>query len=121
MFRQADQAWKLAVSSLGEFSPDQVIVSFPKKADEPIYICTDMKNGAWRDIYLDQQRLEVLLSSQVKLKDADLASWIRRSNYGLHVGLIGGLGVKIVYFLASLICASLPLIGFYIWWAKKKR
>jgi len=28
---------------------------------------------------------------------------------------------KIPYFIASLICASLPITGFYIWWGKKRK
>ena len=42
-------------------------------------------------------------------------------NYDIHVGAIGGLAGKIIAFLASLICASLPVTGFYIWWNKKKK
>ena len=40
---------------------------------------------------------------------------------GLHVGQIGGLTTKIIAFLASLICASLPITGFIIWWGKRKK
>ncbi|MDR6942451.1 PepSY-associated TM helix domain-containing protein [Mucilaginibacter pocheonensis] len=42
-------------------------------------------------------------------------------NYDLHVGQIGGLTTKIIAFLASLICASLPITGFIIWWGKRKK
>ena len=42
-------------------------------------------------------------------------------NYDIHVGAIGGLTGKIIAFLASLVCASLPITGFYIWWNKKKK
>lgn len=42
-------------------------------------------------------------------------------NYSLHVGAIGGLTTKIIYFTASLICASLPITGFYIWLGRKKK
>jgi len=42
-------------------------------------------------------------------------------NYDIHVGQILGLTGKIVAFLASLICASLPVTGFVVWLGKKKK
>ncbi|MFH5831773.1 PepSY-associated TM helix domain-containing protein [Halalkalibaculum sp. DA3122] len=42
-------------------------------------------------------------------------------NYDIHVGAIGGLPGKIIAFIASLICGSLPVTGFIIWWDRKKR
>jgi uncharacterized iron-regulated membrane protein len=42
-------------------------------------------------------------------------------NYDLHVGQILGLTSKIIAFLASLICASLPVTGFIIWLGKRKK
>jgi uncharacterized iron-regulated membrane protein len=40
-------------------------------------------------------------------------------NYDLHVGAIGGLTGKIIAFIVSLICASLPVTGFLVWYLKK--
>ena len=42
-------------------------------------------------------------------------------NYDIHVGQIMGLPGKIIAFLASLICASLPVTGFIIWFGKRKK
>jgi uncharacterized iron-regulated membrane protein len=42
-------------------------------------------------------------------------------NYDIHVGQILGLTGKIIAFLASLICASLPITGFIIWWGKRNK
>jgi uncharacterized iron-regulated membrane protein len=42
-------------------------------------------------------------------------------NYDIHVGAIGGLTGKIIAFIASLVCASLPVTGFLIWWGKRRR
>ena len=42
-------------------------------------------------------------------------------NYDIHVGAIGGLTGKIIAFIASLICASLPVTGFIIWWGKQQK
>jgi len=80
-----------------------------------------MINGSWRYIDLDQHTLEELPSSQSKLKDEQLADWLRRNNFSLHVGAIGGITTKIIFFLVSLICATLPITGFYIWWGKRNK
>lgn len=40
-------------------------------------------------------------------------------NYDIHVGAIGGLVGKIIAFIAALICASLPVTGFIIWWGRR--
>ncbi|WP_428328964.1 PepSY-associated TM helix domain-containing protein [Mucilaginibacter sp.] len=42
-------------------------------------------------------------------------------NYDIHVGQVLGLTGKIIAFLASLICATLPVTGFIIWLGKKKK
>jgi uncharacterized iron-regulated membrane protein len=42
-------------------------------------------------------------------------------NYDIHVGAIGGIIGKIIAFLISLICASLPVTGFLVWWNKRNK
>ncbi|MES2454559.1 MAG: PepSY-associated TM helix domain-containing protein [Bacteroidota bacterium] len=121
MLRQVDKAWLICTTQIAEYNKDQVIVSFPNKPSDAIELSTDMHAGSWRYVYLDQYTLKELPGSQAKLKDEQLALWLRRSNYTLHVGAIGGFTTKIIYFLASLICASLPVTGFYIWWGKKRK
>ncbi|GGC14057.1 membrane protein [Parapedobacter defluvii] len=53
------------------------------------------------------------------------AERIRAMNFDLHVGSFLGLPGKILAFLASLVCASLPITGFLIWynqkWGKKSQ
>ncbi len=46
---------------------------------------------------------------------------LNAANYDIHVGQILGLPGKIVAFLASLICASLPVTGFILWLGKRKK
>lgn len=52
---------------------------------------------------------------------ASTADKIARMNYDLHVGAIGGITTKIIAFFASLIAASLPITGFYIWWGRRRK
>ncbi len=48
-------------------------------------------------------------------------SKIYQMNYDIHVGAAFGMTGKIVAFTASLLCASLPVTGFLIWWGRKKK
>ena len=43
------------------------------------------------------------------------------ANYDIHVGQILGFSGKIIAFLGSLICASLPVTGFVVWLGKRKK
>lgn len=54
-------------------------------------------------------------------KDADFADVLIRGNYDIHVGSIGGILGKIIAFIASLITASLPVTGIWMWYNKSKR
>lgn len=54
-------------------------------------------------------------------KDATVADKISRMNYDIHVGAVLGLPGKILAFFASLIAASLPVTGFYIWWGRRRK
>ncbi|WP_281234641.1 PepSY-associated TM helix domain-containing protein [Flavobacterium gelatinilyticum] len=42
-------------------------------------------------------------------------------NYDLHVGSILGFPGKVLAFFASLVCASLPVTGFLIWWGRNNK
>ena len=45
----------------------------------------------------------------------------KRFLYTLHTGLWGGTWTQVLYFLAALVGATLPLTGYYLWWKKKRR
>lgn len=117
----ADMIYKKVTEEIGQHNKDQVIVYFEEEADHPIYACTDMINGHWRDLYFDPATLELMKGSGKTMDELPFADKVRKLNYTLHVGAFGGMVSKTLYFLASLICASLPITGFYIWWGKKKK
>jgi uncharacterized iron-regulated membrane protein len=73
--------------------------------------------------YFDQYSLKELEVKHTygKLKNASVAEKIQRMNYDIHVGAVAGITGKIIAFLASLICASMPVTGFLIWWGRKKK
>ncbi|MCF2517695.1 PepSY domain-containing protein [Dyadobacter sp. CY351] len=116
-----DRAFRKGLEEIAVYNKDAIIVGFPDEPKDAIYICTDMDRGAWRDVYLDQYTLAALPSSAVQVDNLKFADWLRRNNYGLHVGAIGNMPTKIIYFIASLVCASLPVTGFFVWWGKRKK
>ncbi|RPD40737.1 PepSY-associated TM helix domain-containing protein [Chitinophaga barathri] len=56
-----------------------------------------------------------------KYSEKGVGDKFRRMNYDVHTGAVWGLAGKILMFCASLICASLPITGIYIWWGRKKK
>lgn len=117
----ADSIWRFVRKEVAYKNKEAVIVHIPEEEDEFVYACTDMHMGSWRDLRFDRNTITLLPSSQKAMKDVNTAEWISRSNYALHTGFIGGMTTKILYFTASLICASLPITGFYIWWGKRRK
>ncbi|MDA6072575.1 PepSY domain-containing protein [Flavobacterium sp. AC] len=117
----ADFIWKKVRTEIATENKEAVIIHFPDDPQEDIYACTDMNKGVWRDLYFDAKTLELLPKSHKYIGDERFSNWLMRSNYSLHIGAIGGWPTKIIYFAASLICASLPITGFYIWWGRKKK
>lgn len=102
-------------------------VSFPRDKKDVIEIGINYRPGKnyKQDFYnYDQYTLRQVKGLGVfsgKYAQASVAGRIARMNYDIHTGQIGGLPTKVLAFFASLICASLPVTGFYIWWGKKKK
>lgn len=73
--------------------------------------------------YFDRFTMRELPSTSIygRMGDADAADKLRRMNYDIHVGAIGGLAGKMLLFWASLLIASLPVTGFWLWYKKRKR
>ena len=73
--------------------------------------------------YFDQYSLKEIPVNHLygRYNDASVADKMARMNYDVHVGAVLGLAGKILAFFASLIAASLPITGFYIWWGKKHK
>ena len=70
--------------------------------------------------YFDQYTLEEKDVTLIygKYGNANTADKLIRMNYDLHTGAVFGLAGKIFAFLISLLIATLPLSGFYIWWGR---
>jgi uncharacterized iron-regulated membrane protein len=73
--------------------------------------------------YFDQYTLKELNVDHIygRYAGASAADKLLRMNYDIHVGAILGLPGKILAFFASLLCASLPVTGIYIWWGRRNK
>lgn len=73
--------------------------------------------------YFDQYTLAEIPVTHAygRFANTSTADKIARMNYDIHVGAVLGLPGKIMAFFASLIAASLPVTGFYIWWGRRKK
>ena len=102
-------------------------ISIPHLKSESIYSYVNFRAGTYYKVdynYFDQhtlKRINAVGPYSGKYKEANLANTLRRMNYDIHTGAILGLPGKILAFCASLICASLPVTGFIIWWGRNKK
>jgi uncharacterized iron-regulated membrane protein len=73
--------------------------------------------------YFDQYTSKELSVDHIytRYHEATAADKLIRMNYDIHTGAILGLPGKILAFFASLICASLPITGVYIWWGRRNK
>ena len=64
-------------------------------------------------IIFDENSAEVLMNRPHQMKN--FGEKFVAANYDIHVGAILGIWGKILAFIVSLICASLPITGFLVW------
>lgn len=99
-------------------------LTLPKKKEKVVMavVYPKYKTDNWYNIsyyYLDMRTGEIfdkLLHSQKTLA----LKW-RNSNKQIHTGRLFGWPTQILAFLASLVCATLPITGFLIWWGKRNK
>lgn len=120
-----DQVWMNYQRSF----PDHkgINLSFPQDPIASIYSYINYREGTYYKVdyhYYNQYSVKEISASgpfSGVYAKAPFAGVLRRMNYDLHVGAIGGLAGKILAFFASLICASLPATGLLIWWGRRKK
>jgi uncharacterized iron-regulated membrane protein len=120
-----DRAW---LSLQKEYPKNEGLnISIPHLRSESIYSYVNFRAGTYYKVdytYFDQHTLEPIKVTgpySGKYSHASFAQTLRRMNYDIHTGAIWGLPGKILMFCASLICASLPVTGFVIWWGRRKK
>jgi uncharacterized iron-regulated membrane protein len=101
----------------------ETFISRPLNSKQPIrvlfrypYVVVRKQNTLFFDKYTGK------LLRQDLYKNYTAYDKVMRSNFDFHTGRIRvlGIGSKIIYFLASLFAASLPITGFLIWWGRNK-
>lgn len=80
------------------------------------------KDGRYSErnqLFYDKYSGKLLLNKpHQKLTNAEKYA---NANYDIHTGSYFGLVGKIIWSIAGLICTSLPVTGFLVWWGKKKK
>ncbi|MCU0416005.1 MAG: PepSY domain-containing protein [Cytophagaceae bacterium] len=92
----------------------------PKKEAVAVYLNPDENvfyNGD--AFYYDPRTGDAI--AQDLYKNFNAAEKLRSMYYDIHVGKILGLPGQFLVFFASLIVASLPVTGFYIWYGRNKK
>lgn len=104
-----------------------ITINFPHLKSDTYYVIYNPDNDVFyrRELrFFDQNTLKELKGRGAYTKQfASLSPGekIYRMNYDIHVGAIAGLPGKILMFFISLICASLPITGFCIWWGRRNK
>ncbi|HEY1195054.1 PepSY-associated TM helix domain-containing protein [Flavobacterium sp.] len=73
------------------------------------------------DTSVDFDRYTAKPIRTIKYEDKNNGDKFRFINYDLHVGSILGFPGKVLAFFVSMICASLPITGFLIWWGRNNK
>ncbi|WP_421826123.1 PepSY-associated TM helix domain-containing protein [Larkinella sp.] len=120
-----DRLWQQFYKNKTETA--SLYISCPERASESISVSINHRPGTYykTDYYtFDQYTLKALTGEGPYFGEYATAGFgdkLRRMNYDIHVGAILSLPGKILAFCASLICASLPVTGFIIWWGRRKK
>jgi len=115
-----DKAWQMTRAELPQAARMMLSPAAGKEGVIYVYAYKDDETYYGYDLLQYDRYSGRLLNHQ---KNASKSRFQRlvETNYDVHVGAIGGLTGKIIAFLASLICASLPVTGFLVWWLKRNR
>lgn len=119
-----DEAWYKTLSTTSSAVQGMYMTPYPPDEDDPIDITVYHQQGSWYDhseYFYDRYTLEPLQMENSSFKESNLATRLSMMNYDIHVGAVGGLPGKVFAFLVSLVCASLPISGFLLWWQKGKK
>lgn len=111
--------------ALNNFSQaDMMSIRLSKDVSEPHSIQIRLekdKTSKFEWIYFDKASGGITSRTDHTYQSLALGSKVSSLNFDLHVGTIWGYPTKIMAFLGSLICASLPITGFIIWYNKKRK
>lgn len=100
----------------------QIRPATPEDTASVIGVYVQQKDGLYYHSHsLEYDRYTGKLLKERRHEDKNFGEKLVTANYDIHVGAILGIWGKILAFVASAICASLPLTGFMIWWARTNK
>jgi len=76
---------------------------------------------SYASIVRQYDRKEGTLLNSIGFSEKNNGEKMRALNYDIHLGSILGIPGKIIVFLASLVSASMPITGFYIWYNRRRK
>lgn len=119
-------AYDLLIPELYTIYPDAHAfeLHYPENDSTSILVEVSNSKGLYYNmdyLFFDQYSLKELETTSIygKYKNADFADKVIRMNYDIHIGSIGGIAGKIIAFLTSLLCATLPVSGILLWYGRK--
>ncbi|RZK77627.1 MAG: PepSY domain-containing protein [Pedobacter sp.] len=93
---------------------------FPRKPKAPVNVVVRYAKSYQSLVRQYDSNNGTLINSN-GFSSKDNGQKMRILTYDLHLGSILGLTGKVIVFLASLVAASMPITGLYIWLNRKKR
>ena len=119
-----DRAWQRVMTETGLVPGGIFLSPQVETADDPIEVVVYKDYGNFynrNEYFFDRYTLQPLRAPDDRFATAAFADQLSIMNYDIHVGAVLGLPGKILVFLAGLICASLPITGFIVWWNKGRK
>lgn len=117
-----DSAWLATIKQTDQIG-GMYMTPVLKDEDDSYEILVYHREGAYYDqsaYFYDRYTLEPLEMEGSKFGRSRFADRLSMMNYDIHIGSVLGFPGKLLAFFISLICASLPVTGFLVWWNKRK-
>jgi len=117
-----DSAWYASIKQVDKIGGMYMtpVLQDPDDSYEILVYHNDNSYYNQTEFFYDRYTLKPLEMEGSKFSEAKFADKLSMMNYDIHVGSILGLPGKVLAFFISLICASLPITGFLVWWNKRK-
>jgi uncharacterized iron-regulated membrane protein len=94
----------------------------PNDSTGIINVAVQQKDGAYfvtHNLQFDQYSGQLLRERSHEEKN--FGEKLSQGNYDIHTGIILGFPGKILAFIASLVCATLPVTGFMLWYGRASK
>lgn len=118
-----DKAWYTSINKVDKIG-GMYMTPILTDEDDPIEIIIYHDHGSYfnrSEFFYDRYTLAPLEMKGSRYSEASFAEKLSMLNYDIHIGAVLGFPGKILAFLISLICASLPVTGFMVWLNKRKK